>query len=369
MSDLTAVSTNGLHRVCAEVNGVPLWFESRDARLFPSPESLASALLIPALASQSALKITPPICSQWASQAPQIMALLREWWQYLPIPLQLCSEPLPQASAPTRTGLCFTGGVDSFFTLLRSDLPVDTLIFAHGYDMDVEDTARLAAFEPQLRQVAAATGTKAVVVRTNLRRHPAFAPHSWERTHGGALAAIGHLLSEQIGTLIISSSYPFADPHPWGTSWQLDPLWSSARLQVKPFGATHWRTEKLRDIAAEPLVRDHLRVCWENRNTRLNCSRCEKCLRTQLVLATCGQLEHYTVFETTTSLAERLDSVPKIPNADILIVYEKFLGQGLKPDVEAAVRRLVGRSQRAALWNRWKQPLRRMRARLRRGRG
>ncbi|MCG8346489.1 MAG: hypothetical protein MI924_01750 [Chloroflexales bacterium] len=345
ISDIAATRTTNTHGVRADVNGKEVWFESSTVNLRPAPEAFASAFLIPSIAARARLELDAPVCSDWHEHFPQVLQLIHEWWGYPQIQPNLTVDPTPQAATTSqRSGLCFSGGVDSFFSLLRGDWPINMLIFVHGYDIALHDQARLDAFTTWLERIGQATDSIPVVVRTNLREHASFASTVWSRTHGGALAAIGHLLSDHIDQLVISSSYPFKDPHPWGTHWELDPLWSSARLQVRHYGAQYWRTEKLRAIASEPLVRENLRVCWKKLTSDLNCSRCEKCLRTQLVLLTCRQLERYTVFDQKTPLAERIDTLPWIDNAALLIVYQEFVKAGLPADVEKAVIRLIERS-------------------------
>ncbi|MDQ3804974.1 MAG: hypothetical protein M3416_14235, partial [Acidobacteriota bacterium] len=141
-------------------------------------------------------------------------------------------------------------------------------------------------------------------------------------------------------------SYPYFKHVPWGSHWQTDPLWSSDRLEVVHVGAELPRSDKLRAIAREPLVREHLRVCWENLAPEGNCSRCEKCLRTRLMLADCGELENFPVFEGADTLARHLDSLPAIRGRGR--VFGKLLERGrLTPEVETALRRLIKRTRRA----------------------
>src|SRR5690606_28954999 len=93
----------------------------------------------------------------------------------------------------------------------------------------------------------------------------------------------------------------------------------------------------------------HLRVCWENANADVNCSRCEKCIRTELILAACGKHDRFTVFQPAATLARRVDDIAKIPDAPLLIPYRSALELGLDPAVARAVRALLRRSHRAHL--------------------
>jgi len=47
-------------------------------------------------------------------------------------------------------------------------------------------------------------------------------------------------------------------------------------------GATHSRTEKVKEIADWKVGIDNLRVCWQGGQKDRNCGKCEKCIRTQL---------------------------------------------------------------------------------------
>jgi hypothetical protein len=344
--DIAAERGGGSHRVRAEVGGEPLWFESPDIELRPAPEAFGCALLVAALHGGRPLTIEGEVSARWLSNAGRLLDVFQGWWGYAKLTPQAAARPDGEKPASDKTALCFSGGVDSFYSLLRSGRRVDLLLTVHGYDIKLRDGARASAFESSLRAVAAELGMKPVVVRTNLREHPAFARAPWERTHGGALAAVGHLLGDSAGRLLISSSYPYLNHVPWGSHWQTDPLWSSDRLEVIHVGAELARSDKLRAIAREPLVRKHLRVCWENLAPEGNCSRCEKCLRTRLMLADCGELENFPVFEGADTLARRIDSLPAIRGRGR--VFGKLLERGrLTPEVETALRKLIKRTGRA----------------------
>jgi hypothetical protein len=147
-----------------------------------------------------------------------------------------------------------------------------------------------------VRDVAGATGAQAVILRTNLREHPLVAGINWERAHGGALAAAGHLIGRAVGSLAISSGLHRADARPWGSHWELDPLWSSSSLRVRHVGDDLWHITNTRQLADDPLAQRHLRVCWERHTAELNCAHCDKCLITMAVLDDEGALERFEGF-------------------------------------------------------------------------
>jgi hypothetical protein len=331
-------------RVCADVQGEPLWFESGDAPLQPRAEAFGCAVLPAAVARRADLVLEAPLDAVWGANVRTLQETWRQWWHIRKARIYPHTEQKRPFTKAKGIALCFSGGVDSFYSLLRSGLTFDHLVFAHGYDIKLSDSGRAAAVEQSLREVAAAVGARAVVIRTNLREHPAFGATSWERIHGGALAALGHLLGGEVGSLGISASYPYYHEAQWGSHWRTDPLWSSAQLEIVHCGAWLWRKEKLELIAGEELVRRHLRVCWENRNARSNCGHCEKCVRTMLILAHVHQLEQFPTFDVGPHLVERIGALPRVPSF-LFPNYREFLQESTDPQVTEALQALLQRSQ------------------------
>ncbi len=341
LSKPQAVSASGQSIVWADIDGLPVTFSSRDAQLRPSAEAFASAMLIPTLDQGEQLRISAPLDRRWRHGAGTASRLVTEWWSYPARPV-LAPRGRPRiAHRSPATGLCFTLGVDSFHALLFGDRRPDVLCFIQGYDIPENDHERGAQVERRVRAVASALDRQTAFLRSNLRVHPAFAGTSWVRTHGGALAAAGHLLSEKIGTLLIAATFPAWEPMPWGSHPALDPCWSSRRVRIHHVGNDVTRGEKIRLIAHEPLVQEHLRVCWENRTEELNCSRCDKCTMTMVVLDSVGALECCRLFAPPQPLPALLDEVPR---TDHILSYRRQLELGLRPEVRAAVSRLLERS-------------------------
>ncbi len=344
IANIRAAVEGRVSRVSAEVDGTPLWFESADAPLWPAAEAFGCAALPVAVEHKADLVLDAPLDAIWNIHAQVIQDTWRQWWHIRRARICPRAEHRQPFAKARGVGLCFSGGIDSFYSLLRSGYAFDHLVYVQGYDVELSDAARAEAVDRSLREVAAAVGARAVVIRTNLREHPTFRTTDWERIHGGALAATGHLLRQAVGILVISASRPYYNDAPWGSHWKIDPLWSSSQVEIAHYGAWLWRKEKLETIAGEDLVRKHLRVCWESRGAQLNCGVCEKCLRTILVLARAGQLEHFPIFGGSAPLAERINRLPPlVPN--YFPNYEQFLQESNDPQVTEALRALLRRSR------------------------
>ncbi|MDP9177914.1 MAG: hypothetical protein M3O61_09565 [Gemmatimonadota bacterium] len=200
VSSLRTESRGGVHRVSADVDGIPLWFESSDIQLFAAAEAFGSALLLVSQHRRRRLVIESTVCRTWAENVARVVAIWAGWWGYkmlLPVAETRGGVQL-QRSHASATALCFSGGVDSFFSLVTGPRP-EFLVAVHGFDISLSDTVRMAGLERSVTRIANSVGATPIIIRTNLREHPAGGrPHLWERAHGGALAAIGHVLGPNI---------------------------------------------------------------------------------------------------------------------------------------------------------------------------
>ena len=345
VSNIRTGSNRGTHRLLAEVDGAPLWYESDDIQLSVSSDAFVTALLLPALHAKRRLILEAPVSKLLLSNIEQLTEIWQKWWAY----------PKLVPDAPTRrddstlpgrgTALGFSGGVDSFYTLLHKKQKPNFLVTVHGFDIALNDEARLTAFKPSLYAVAEAFGAKPIIIRTNFRDHPTAGAAPWLRAHGGALAAVGHLLSDHVDQLTISATFGYRFWQPSGSSFLTDHLWSTDRVRIIHYGAESLREERVRFLAHEPLARNHLRVCWENRAPHGNCSHCEKCLITMLLLSECGVLDDFSVFEGKNVLAERIDALPYLKT--FIVTTGGIVKRGqLKPTLARAARDLLKRSHR-----------------------
>lgn len=338
-------AAGGAARVEADVDGLPVWFESDDAPLVAAPEAWASAFLIPALHARRPLHVEGTLDPVWAGNTRRLIRQARRDWGYARQPLTFETAAPPAPGAARGSGLFFSAGVDSFHALLASGECPDALLYVHGFDVSLSDPERFASARETVAQVAAATGRRAIFLRTNLREHPIVRDTPWDAAHGGALAMAGHVLSGTFARIAIGSSQPRWSPNPWGSHWRTDPLWGTTALTFVHLDPDIDRLEKIRRIAHHPLVHTHLRVCWEQSGRRPNCSRCEKCMLTMLGLAEAGALERCTAFEPVDLLAlvrARRRSRWRLPMLHELAGSKRF-----EPGMRRALRAMWWRS---VLW-------------------
>ena len=275
-----------------------LWMRSETACLTASPEAYVAATLLPAM-TVGASSITPPgpLDPMFADNLRTIQDIFTTWYPDLGR-VDVQSKHSTKAASPSscKTATFFTGGVDSFYTLLKHEQDIDILIYVHGLDVTLDNTPLRKQVSDMLHEVGAHFGKEVIEVETNLRdfsdRHS-----RWERYHGAALATIALTLQRGLDRIFIPSSRSYSNLKPWGSSPLLDPLWSTEQLKIIHDGCEADRLAKCRGIAHSAFALSHLRVCWENRNNAYNCGRCEKCLRTMVQLLAAGGLDRCTTFK------------------------------------------------------------------------
>ena len=345
------ISAGPAPRVEVEVADAPVWFDS-NLPLVLTPDAIVAAFLLVCAHNERGMTVDAPLTARFNENLKQLSPIFHDFWKYEPVPLV---EPLGEDRPPPGSlatpfksaALMFSGGVDSFYSLLRGSVLPSALVMVEGFDIPLTQPARTAAAWNSLAIVASHLGLQPVKVTTNLREHTLFRTLDWEVSHGGALAAVGHLLAEHFSHLLISSSNSYRDAtKPWGSHFRIDPLWSSDSMAILHVGATHRRSDKLIAIADEPLVQHNLRVCWEGNSSRMNCGTCEKCLRTQLVLYAAGKLDRFTTFEGDAStLLQTVRSLPFVKNRLTLAgTYARFAESNSSSELGREVAKLIRRS-------------------------
>jgi hypothetical protein len=307
----------------SDVNGheEPVWLDvpAADAAGLRVSGDPFLAWLAPLAATRGeALRLESPVDAQLLMQVREVLRIWQIWYPHLsnvavvapdgPGALTAAGQPpSPVAEAVVsparRTASMFTGGVDSFFTVLRHDagdgtpasVPIDDLLFVHGFDVPLQNTVAAERVRASLQQAADALGKRFVFVATNLR-DTRFRVTDWPRlAHGAALAGVAHALAGAYHTVLLGSSAGYGDLRFWGSHPLTDPMFSSSRLAFLHDGAAFMRVQKTEYVVRSPIAMRHLRVCWKS-DAGDNCGTCNNCIRTMLALEALGVLEQSATF-------------------------------------------------------------------------
>ncbi|WP_203655007.1 hypothetical protein [Demequina activiva] len=309
----------------------------------------ATALLASRLGAT--VRAESPVTAPLVRSARGVTQLLSEWFpaemSRVDVSATTAGRVAPWRRHPGSSAMCFTGGVDSFYSLLRAQDSPDYLVNVSGLDVtsrwpEIEKATRL-----RLLRVATDFDARLVTLRSNVRTVMLDHGLRWgDHAHGSVLAGFGHLLSGRLGTFMIPATHSKASVQPWGSHPRLDPQWSSDALRVVHHGFEASRVDKTAAIARDPRAVDSLRVCLRH-NSDENCGECSKCLRTMATLAFLGELDSTNRFPTdlTPSLFEPI-TVSKQQDLNHLIAARDLgLRTQRRPDIVEALDGVIARSE------------------------
>lgn len=292
--------------------------------------------LIIAMGTDRTLELSTPVSERLLYNSGPIQSILANWYpkKLAKVAITVASRAYDAQSLRSPAITCFTGGVDSFYSLVTNQETIGSLLYVHGFDIPLSREDLREEKSAHLRDIAKTADKELIEISTNIRKFLNPAVEWGHIGHGSALASIGHLVSGRTGRLLIPASHTYADIYPWGSHPLLDHLWSSDRLSVVHDGAEANRVEKTRAIALDPSAQKHLQVCWQ-KTGKYNCGKCEKCLRTKIALKLTGALSDFETFDSELSLDEIRRM--KIRNAsDLSFVLENLAFAEKQGNVELA---------------------------------
>jgi hypothetical protein len=321
-----------------------LFFRTSDAPLAESIEAFAGMGLVPCMAAGCDCVVDRPISARWLAGVEGIQNALSSWRpEFRPVSLVGAAPRTPSEPPAPGVGAFFSGGVDSFYTVLRHQDEITHLVTMYGFDIRLDNHAVRRQVSKTLREAAGALGKEFVEIETNFR---SFSDRyvSLHQTYGTLLAAIAHVLSPVIGRMYVAASGGTYDVDPWTSRPEVDHLWSTEAVEICLDGCEATRVEKVAAIAQSDTALRSLRVCWKNRKGSYNCGRCEKCLRTMISLYAAGALERCPTFPR--ALSPRRVYQTEVKGADGRFYARQNLealeAKGLDPRLCLALRRAVG---------------------------
>lgn len=269
-----------------------IWFDVDEGiagGLSDSGNPWLACLLPLAVSLGESLELCRPVDPMLREGAEAVMQVWDGWYPGRATPIAIECDLLPPRTPDRlgRTGSFFSGGVDSFHTLLRHQpyggafmkYPIDDLLTVWGFDVPLSAPAAFHRLADGIARIAALAGTTSVTLATNLRES------GWRSTNWGlmgqgpALAAVALALEGRFSRMMLPSSLSYSTVLRWGTHPLLDPLFSTTATTIHNDGAVELRQEKIEALSRWELAMSHLRVCWADQSDQ-NCGRCEKCLRT-----------------------------------------------------------------------------------------
>jgi hypothetical protein len=290
---------------------------------------------------------------------------LRVWRGWYPamsdvqIEAPIIPRPIPKIGG--RVVSFFSGGVDSFFTVLyrnsgKSQLAqVDELITVWGFDVPLDKTQVIAESRANLDAAATQLQRPRLDVWTNIRATRLNDIDWGNYIHGGALAAVGLCLESRYRQCLIASSYSTNNLQPWGSHAVTDPNFSTLNLRFVHDGAAFERLQKIGLLKDHPVALDHLRTCWRS-TTSKNCSECESCLRTMMAFACFGALEHCRTYDVSKFSVEKIRTMrakDEVTIRDFEMIYLRVMPPETPPEIREALEYAIAQNRRYYARLRW----------------
>jgi hypothetical protein len=300
---------------------------------------------------------------------------LMEWWQFwFPnmnvVPVHAYAIRPYRQNEPGRIAQFFSGGVDSFFTLIRhadstGPIQVDDLLIGWGFDIPLSDQSSFDRVQTSLASAATKFDKRLIPFSSNIRE-TRFRSLPWGTIgHGNAMASVALILEGVYNRVLIPSTDGYRETGPWGSHATTDHYYSSSVMRIIHDGAAFSRFQKTELVATSTPALSAIRVCWRSQSDE-NCGKCEKCIRTMIALELCGVLKKTPTLAHATLDLDRVARVycPHQKTGSMHLYYTEMLTlarQRGRHDLAKAISRALRRSS-------YKQPLLYVTRRLRENR-
>ena len=228
-------------------------------------DAMAAAMLIPSMRAGEALEIDPPLSPLLCDSLSRIRDIVNTWYPaFERIDIHCSPSSATREEPPRRAATFFSGGVDSFYSLLKHrrgsgtlPVPLTHLIYLRGVEQKLENTKGADEAQAGCGSIAKAAGVECVTGVTNLRttlQGPERRVH-WERHyHGSALAGLGLAMSGLLSHVCIPSAFSYNHMVAHGSTPLLDEMFSTERVRIVHDGAEVTRARKVAKILEwEPL--------------------------------------------------------------------------------------------------------------------
>ena len=324
--------------------------------------------------SRRDLRLCRPVVTVLLENVSELMLVWQRWFpgrKPIKVEAELTTEAESVVPSPKRAAALFSGGVDSFFTVIRHDepnlafrTPVSDLLCVRGFDIPFSKPEAFQLLLERLQRASESLNKNLVVISTNLREcmdvvsgaSPAYNRRRFQKSEWpdfydmNALASVGLLFENRFSDILIASSFAYDELSMHGVNPLTAPLLSTAQTRIRHDGGGFNRTEKTVHIADSVAVQRSLHVCYSDGRGD-NCGVCSKCCRTMLALEAAGKLEAFTVFDQKKVNLEKLPSLFLGEHRGEYVYFEEILQfaeeQGRK-DIAEAVKQCLLMSRRKA---------------------
>jgi 7-cyano-7-deazaguanine synthase in queuosine biosynthesis len=292
---------------------VYLFFETNKnsgTGFWPDPNAFLIAAYLPAWKrGEKRVHVDGALCPWLCDNMKVALTVLCEWYSDLGEQPRIDAENGFKALnfGQSQAVSFLSGGIDSLATLysnkkllpedhpssIRAVIPIHYHQWKHPRRTIEENKWRAEKRIRMAQNVAEELGVDVLPVETNvLNLYPDGQFYS-KRWIGAILGSISHLFSKRFNKAYIASGSPIIKllRYTHGTHPFLDDYYSSGHLTVKHHGLHMDRYDKIKLISEWQTGLQNIFVCEGRKSGENNCGRCEKCIRTMVVLAALNKLK------------------------------------------------------------------------------
>ncbi|MEA1988426.1 MAG: hypothetical protein U9N57_04350 [Pseudomonadota bacterium] len=224
----------------------------------------------------------------WASWLPRQYSMIN-------VSFFSCRTSQPKTTLK-RPLMCFSGGIDSTYSLITNDFgdKLPDLLTVQGMDYGVEDKSRFEAAIIKTNQLVSELGVNRVFVESNAYDIYKKYKIGGQLSHVFLLAAAGFMFSNSYESLYLAADHSYYqqfEVFPAGSTFASNRYFDSGDYQLITHGEDVTRAEKLTVIANHHSALRSISFCKNRRVRPENCGLCSKCLRTKyMFLASIGYI-------------------------------------------------------------------------------
>lgn len=348
-----------------DTNGFPseqYWFEvpeSYEHEISTTGNPWLVCLLPLAVTLGEPIRISLPVDELLLENAEELMRIWKSWYPSLKVVALEVDSFKNLDPIGNRIAAFFSGGVDSFFTVLHNEKsdgyriahPVDDLLSIWGFDIPLGKPDAFARMKKALKKASGELNKNLICITTNIRETQWKYANWGEVSHGSGLASVAYVFEKRFRRVLIGSSSGYNNLHPWGSHPMTDPLLSSSNIKIVHDGGDYSRVMKTEFIAKSNVAREFLRVCWRGGDEK-NCGNCSKCYRTMSTLEVLGVLSDFTTFSHANFSIERLSNFYLRSENDrsFFREIEELAIANNRKDIADAIASSLRRSEKLDVW-------------------
>lgn len=285
------------------------------------------------------------LCSRLGPGLRFLNEVFKQWYPPISLLTIEAADGFEPTSPPAtrRVGCLLSGGIDGLTALRvnRLTYPLDhpesirdciTLFGINKFDIDVTGPVRerLQAFAALIRRLSALAKAEHFhlhPVHTNVR---SLAPGYtyWNRMgFGVGHSAVAQLFQGYLDKVLLASDGDGPNPSPGAMHPLIDGRFSTDAVRIQGVQDEMLRPDKIALLADWEWGRQLMQPCHYitiPENGRINCGRCEKCIRTMLTLIGLGRMPEVTAFQDKQVPITRLFSFPLASRRKVALLMQSL---------------------------------------------